>query len=327
MKLEYKILWVEDEEDYLESFPIDRIKDHIRSNGFEPFLTFRSRPDEIRLPVNKNDFDLLVVDFNITEDQYHGSDLIQEIRSNKCLTEVVFYSGGDIDLLYAASGEKKLEGIYFGPKDATSLARKITDVFDLTVRKVLDVNNMRGFVMAGVAELDLLLEEIITVKYDKLLPGDQIVLRRKMVEKILPESKYLAVLAHELPDEKKQLLTTALAGIKEHQPATFEVLFGRRMDSSKRVETVIGFCKTNQYLNAYKEDISQLAPLLHWRNALAHQRPVEGESGALQFEVQGLGVKLFDDVQTLELRKQIRLYIERLTSVLDAVKEFQLVNT
>jgi hypothetical protein len=321
MKLEYKILWVEDEEDYIESFPIDRIKDHIRSSGFEPYLTFRSLPEEVRLPVNKNDFDLLVVDFNITEDQYHGSDLIEEIRKNQCLTEVVFYSGGDIDLLYAASGKKKLEGIYFGPKDATALARKITDVFDLTVRKVLDVNNMRGFVMAGVAELDVLLKEIIKLKHTKLSLVDQLELRRKLVDKILPESKYLSILAHELPDDKKALVTTALAGIKDHLPATFDVLFDKRMDSSKRLETVIGFCKSHEYLNSFKDSTSGMKDLLDWRNALAHQRPSQRLGGGLEFKVVS-ATREFNDAQTLELRKSIQLYINTLTLILESVKNF-----
>jgi hypothetical protein len=325
MKLEYRILWVEDEVDYIDAFPFSRIENHIRECGFEPSLIVRSSPEDVRKVVNKNEFDLLVVDFRITNDDYHGSDLIQEIRKNNCLTEVVFYSGDGVSALHEESGKKGLEGIYFGPKDNDSLIRKITDVFDLTVRKILDVNNMRGFVMAGVAELDLLLEEIITLKHEKLSLNDQKSLRRKMVEKILPESKFLSVLAHELPDEKREMLTAALAGVREHEPASFEVLFGRRMDSSKRVDTVIGFCKSHQYLTNYETDISNIRPLLHWRNALAHQRPVEHEGGGLQFNVEKKKIE-FDDAQTLELRKQIRLYIEKLTAVLEAIREFQPTN-
>jgi hypothetical protein len=326
MKLEYRILWVEDEEDYIDAFPFSRIENHIRECGFEPSLIVRSSPEDVRKVVNKNEFDLLVVDFRITNDDYHGSDLIQEIRKNNCLTEVVFYSGDGVSALHEESGKKGLEGIYFGPKDNDSLIRKITDVFDLTVRKILDVNNMRGFVMAGVAELDLLLEEIITLKHEKLPLNDQVALRRKMVEKILPEPRFLSVLAHELPEDKKTLLAAALAAVSQHEPAAFGVLFDRRMDSSKRVDTVIGFCNSHPYLANYKIDIANIRPLLHWRNALAHQRPVENEGGQLQFDIQNAR-KQFDDAQTLELRKQIRLYIEKLTTVLEAIREFQPSNT
>ena len=325
MKLEYRILWVEDELDYIDAFPFERIENHIRDSGFEPIFVVHSSPEDVKKVVNKNEFDLLVVDFRITNDDYHGSNLIQDIRRNNCLTKVVFYSGDGVSALHIESGKKGLEGIYFGPKDIDSLIRKITDVFDLTVRKILDVNNMRGFVMAGVAELDVLLEEIIEHKRTKLSIEGQLELRRKLVEKILPKSEYLYALAHNLPVEKQTSVTAALAGIKDHEPAMFEVLFDRRMDSSKRMDTVVGFCKTNAYLNAYKNDFISMKQLLDWRNALAHQKPLKKEDGVLEFKVQGV-TKEFNDIQTLELRKSIRLYIDKLTSILDSVKNFNQVN-
>ena len=325
MKLEYRILWVEDELDFLDAFPFERIENHIKESGFEYFLVKRSSPEEVRKVVNKNEFDLLVVDFRITDDEYHGSDLIQEIRANNCLTEVVFYSADSVNTLHTESGKKGLEGIYFGSKDNDSLIRKITDVFDLTVRKVLDVNNMRGFVMAGVAELDLLLEDIISLKHTKLSTDDQLKLRQKLVEKkILPTSEYLSVLAHNLPEDKKIVLGTALESIKDHEPAMFNVLCSRRMDSSKRADTVIGFCKSNQYLNSYRDDVLELKKLLDWRNALAHQKPVSRQDGILAFEVQGVE-KEFNDALTLELRKNIQLYIGKLNLILKSVENFKSV--
>lgn len=321
MKLQYRILWVEDETDYVDGFPFNRVEEHIRDSGFEPALVLRASPEDVRKVVNQNEFDLLIIDFRIADDDFHGSDLIQQIRQNDCLTEVVFYSGSPRSELHREAGNKGLEGIYFAPKDPDGLVRKITDVFDLTVRKVLDVNNMRGFVMAGVAELDLLLDEIIHLKHSRISAEHQLALRRKIMQRMLPQPRFLISLAQDLPEAKSQQLKEALGMLEEHEPAAFEVLFGRRMDSAKRVDTVAGLCKQHQYLKEHKDDIVKMSSLLEWRNALAHQRPTTSAEGALQFTVAGETVR-FDDDQTLALRREIRLYLDKLGVVLTKVRDF-----
>lgn len=322
MKLQYRILWVEDEVDYVHAFPIDRVNSHIRDSGFEPELVHRSSSEDVRRLVGQNEFDLLIIDFRIADDEFHGSDLIQQIRQNDCLTEVVFYSGSARSDLHQEAGNKGLEGIFFGPKDPDGLVRKITDVFDLTVRKVLDVNNMRGFVMAGVAELDVLLEEIISLKHSKVSPEDQVALRKKILQRILPQPKVLAALAQDFPKDKSDQLVKAIALLKEHEPAAFDVLAGRSMDSAKRVDTVVGLCKQHQYLNEHRADVVSMGELLQWRNALAHQRPKVGADGRLLFQVRGKA-EAFDSAQTLKLRREIRTYVDKLTVVLDAVRLFE----
>jgi CheY-like chemotaxis protein len=322
MKLQYKILWVEDEVDYVGSFPFDRVESHIRDSGFEPALELRSTPEDVRRVVSQNEFDLLIIDFRIADDEFHGSDLIQQIRQNDCLTEVVFYSGSPKNELHKEAGSKGLEGIYFAPKDPDGLVGKIIDVFDLTVRKVLDVNNMRGFVMAGVAELDLLLDEIIQVKHSKISPAHQLALRQKIMQRMVPQAKYLIGLAQDYPEVQTSKLKEALEALQAHEPAQFEILFGRRMDSAKRVDTLVGLCKQHPYLNDHKDDIMKMSTLLEWRNALAHQRPKTTEEGGLEFAVAGTSLP-FDAARTLELRREIRKYLDKLTDVLGKVRAFE----
>ena len=319
MKLDYKILWVEDEVEYLESFPMGRIEAHISGRGFEPTVTKRSSSEDVKRVVNKDEFDLLIVDFNITNDEYHGSDLIQAIRDNNCLTEVVFYSASGVDRLRAAAVEANLEGVYFSTKSPDVLVRKITDLFDLTVRKVLDVNNMRGIVMAGVAELDQALLKIINAKHARLSTEDQLKLRKRLVEHSLPNAKQLAELAISFPADEVKKLEASLSRIAEHDPAGLDVLFDRHFESGKRVDTLEGLCKRYDYLKQYKSELIDLRKLLKWRNALAHQIPSLVEDGAMSFKIDK-GFEKFDVMQSLSLRVSIKEWITKLDAVLNDIE-------
>jgi hypothetical protein len=57
-----------------------------------------------------------------------------------------------------------LEGVYFSGRELDEFKEKTRKVIETTIRKVQDLNNLRGLVMGEVSELDVLMEKII-VKY------------------------------------------------------------------------------------------------------------------------------------------------------------------
>ena len=320
MKLEYKILWIENDTDFLDSFPFDEVADHIKEQGFLPSREDRSSDVDMAKQVNKDEYDLLIVDYNITHDgSKFGSDLIQSMRENKCLTEVIFYSSNKSAML-AAAATKQLEGVYFS--DREYLATRIKDIFDLTVRKVLDVNNMRGFVMAGVASIEIQLGEVIRNKYKKLLPQAQIDMRRKLVKKALPPTKQITGLASVLDSALVAQLETVMAQIAALEPTELEVLLASPgpIDAKKRADTVIGLCRDNAYLSSQHASIKGVGDLLKWRNALAHQRE-EITNGIYYFSVNSKEKSPFDAEQTKRLRKSIRKYVDLLDTISQLVDD------
>ena len=160
MRLKYKILWIENEEDWVDSI-YDQIQEHLSDLGFEFEKKLIAKEEE---SVNYDEYDLILMDLNLAE-QPNGAELIERIRNLNVFTDIVFYSSVGIDTLREKGREKNLEGVYYsGRTPDSSFVRKVCQVIDSTIKKVQDLSNLRGLVMAEVSDLDSLMDEII-VKY------------------------------------------------------------------------------------------------------------------------------------------------------------------
>lgn len=160
MRLKYRILWIENESDWVESIE-DQIQDHLDNLGFYYEKTLISKEENI----NYNDYDLILMDLNLA-DKPNGAELISKIRDLGVYTDVVFYSASGMNALRAKGQEKELEGVYYsGRTPDVHFVRKVNAVIDSTIRKVQDLNNLRGLVMAEVSELDLQMASIIEKFY------------------------------------------------------------------------------------------------------------------------------------------------------------------
>ena len=71
MRLKYKILWYDNDKDWVESIEED-VKEIIEEYCFEPEITLRSKDDEKKY----KDFDLVLMDLNL-EDEPSGDKLIE----------------------------------------------------------------------------------------------------------------------------------------------------------------------------------------------------------------------------------------------------------
>ena len=157
MKLKYKILWIENEEDWVESIE-DQIQEYLEDLGFDFEKRLISKEEK---NIDYNDYDLILMDLNLA-DQPNGAELISKIRELGAYTDVVFYSAMGIDDLRAKGKEKELEGVYYsGRTPEASFVKKVKAVIDSTIKKVQDLNNMRGLVMAEVSELDSRMASLI----------------------------------------------------------------------------------------------------------------------------------------------------------------------
>lgn len=161
MRLKYKILWIENEEDWVDSI-YDQIQEHLSDLGFEFEKKLIAKEEE---SVNYDEYDLILMDLNLAE-QPNGAELIERIRNLNVFTDIVFYSSIEIDILREKGREKNLEGVYYsGRTPEKSFVRKVCQVIDSTIKKVQDLSNLRGLVMAEVSDLDSLMDEIILKYY------------------------------------------------------------------------------------------------------------------------------------------------------------------
>lgn len=325
MNLSYKILWIDDEKSFIDSFDNESLEEYVASQGFDLEMQYRMTPEEIKLEVDGSEYDLLIIDYNIAEGDLHGSDVIRQVRDKNCLTEVIFYSSSGIPTLRNVAAEKELEGVYFSGRKTDQLLRKITDVFNLTVRKVVDVNNMRGIVMAGVADLDHAVVDVIRGIHE-LLDGDgQTALRKKLLGKLRPTVKHIADLLSNPEHPTLAEVEKMIQSLVDLDPADFETLVNSRaFDSHKRIEMAEGLCKEHEAIRNHKDAINSIKVLLQWRNALAHQKSSNFDAhGFPLFELKPGQPESFNDEKTRELRRALRTHRVVLQTALSDIKNFQ----
>lgn len=157
MKIKYKILWIENDSDWVDSIE-DQIREYIERLGFVYSMNLI---DSEKVNTNYEEYDLILMDLNLSQ-LPNGAELIAKIRSLDVYTEVVFYSAQGIKDLRALGIDMELEGVYYsGRTPDHSFIKKVKKVIDSTLRKTQDLANLRGLVMAEVSELDVMMDDIM----------------------------------------------------------------------------------------------------------------------------------------------------------------------
>ena len=151
MKLEYKILWFEDIE---ASFNAKKrlVKRVVEGLGFifpEPRNEVNAENlDTIDFP----SYDLIIADFNLANGE-KGSDILNTIREKGIYTEVVFYSSQGEDYVRNELRNFQIDGAYCADRANEDFIDKVEKVIHTTVKKVQDLNNMRGLIMAETSDI------------------------------------------------------------------------------------------------------------------------------------------------------------------------------
>jgi hypothetical protein len=288
MKLSYDVLWFDDSRDFLGSLDLDPLNEAINSWGFLLELKPVETPDEFMAEQPFEKYDLIVVDYNLGDQEPHGEEFIRRVQDQQVYTEVIFYSANPSSDLWAGIQERKLEGVFVANRQG--ILDKITRVARQSVRKVLDLNNMRGMVMAEVGDMDRLLDSILTEGLGHLSQEEQAAIFARF---------------HEASLEQAEQQLAKIKGFGDNPSA--EALCGL-CDSNKRWANFNRLRKKHAALNGmtmgdYAQDV--LSP----RNHLAHGVASETETGHM-FKFNGKDY-LFDEATSLKLRKVILDYKQK----------------
>ncbi|MFT4804918.1 MAG: CheY-like chemotaxis protein [Psychroserpens sp.] len=190
MKLNYKILWLDDKMDDIieDDYPSD-ILSHLVDQGFDPSIITTKNEKEFFENLD-NSYDLILTDYHLNETLdgvRNGDEIVKEVRNQSIYTEIMFYSAqGDlVDTI-------KLDRItFFDTKRATGnihfdkITEKAISLIDLTIKKFQHIVAMRGMIMHQTSSLDVIIEEILSKIIDEG-DSDQII---KVIKK-----KYLNTL-------------------------------------------------------------------------------------------------------------------------------------
>ena len=161
MRIDYNILWFEDVKS---SFDAKKqiVKEIVEDFGFS-FPEPRNEIDGTNIEtIDYDNYDLLIVDLNLAGTK--GPALIDKIRHNEGVyTEVVFYSSDGEKAVRNALKDFEIDGAYCAGRDNDDFEEKVKKVIKTTIKKVQDINNMRGLIMAETSDLDEKMVEIIQI--------------------------------------------------------------------------------------------------------------------------------------------------------------------
>lgn len=211
MKTQYRILWVDDEIETVETDIAD-IKEFFERYGIEAnIIEFRSGPDtfiheDIKNELENPEIDLIVVDFLMGG--MDGSDLIKAIRAtDHIFLPVVFYSTIGPEELHKKAAESSLDGVYISHRDNVRV--KIEEVATSLLRKEQTSKRTRGLLMEGVSELDANFGTIFLSLWDQLDEGQQEKLvayfKKKLTEKSVKTDELIKSLPNNLPGFRAEM--------------------------------------------------------------------------------------------------------------------------
>ena len=170
MKLEYKILWI-DNDDKIYKDHQSIIEEHLIDLGFTPIIEKGTDYQAFdKFESNLEQFDLFLLDYKLDGSQ-NGNEIIKNIRDEHSIyTDVIFYSTLP-DEVRQRIYEDKLNGVYYTSRKFDEFEEDVLSIIDVTIKKTQDVNNLRGLIMAEVAELDRIKKRIIQ-KYNPEADSD-----------------------------------------------------------------------------------------------------------------------------------------------------------
>lgn len=165
MKLDYKILWLDDRmEAIVEDGYKDEVIDYLDDLGFHPIVRTAESEEDFFAALD-NSYDLILTDYNLNdigESNRNGADIVRAIRAQSIFTEIMFYSaqGTVIDTF-------KIDRITFVDTSQSAatphndqIVEKVKRLIDLTVKKFQHIVSMRGMIMHETAHLDEVLFDL-----------------------------------------------------------------------------------------------------------------------------------------------------------------------
>lgn len=165
MRLDFNVLWVEDQQKNVQS-QRERINFLINKEGFRLQTLFASSVDEAKQYLSNDIYgdhiDLILMDYDLGNGG-RGDDGLVEVRNIFSYKDVIFYSSQAQDLLDKVT-KKRIQGVYCSTRDA--LPETVEGAFEALVKKVLDIDHSRGIVLGATSDIDQYVNECLSAIFD-----------------------------------------------------------------------------------------------------------------------------------------------------------------
>lgn len=307
MRLTFKLLVIDDNRDSINGALLI-LGSYLEGVGFNLDLRFAEDLTEkgIRdLARNEGrEFDLVIVDYNLGQQGMNGAVAAAKVRVQLPYTDIIFYSSDQSANLHGELAGQKVNGVFVAIRQ--DLDEALVGVAKTIIGKAVDLSHMRGIAMAEVAEMDVLMEEIL----ERVFASDEAQFTAKGTET-------LAKLLEGAKDSVSQLEPVVEGG------KVLDVVRDSRLFSSankyKAVRRVAKCLPTKPtdaltQLNNYEADIIQN------RNTLAHAKE-ETQNGIITLRSikRGQAPIVIDDGWMADFRGKLRTHRAALTQICQAL--------
>lgn len=299
MKVEYKILWIDDQiDDFEEEGCVDAISSHLEENGFTPNIIKSSKSKDFFDNLDDT-FDLILTDFHMGA--VTGEDIITQVREQSILTEILFYTAkADLKDTHKINRISFLQTSGDARGHHKTVEEETIKLIDLTIKKFQHIVAMRGMIMHETSTLDSQSLKIIKQFLDK--DGcnyDE--LAASIFDKILANL-----------DEKIKKATEYKEKMDFKKLTKDNVLFS----ADNKIEALSSIANTSNvtdFTEDYKNEVIAM------RNKFAHAELLKDENGREYFKSGNDGLT-FDENLCREIRKNINKHKKNLDDLLMSIK-------
>ena len=166
MNTTFKILWFEDEPVWINMEKL-RIEGILKTHYLIPVIERRDGDDFDLEELTGNDYDLIFMDYKLAEGKT-GDTIVAAIRNSDILTDILFYSSEEQNMLSAIREQMPpIDGVYLTKRDYTIFTEKAQRIIQKIVKRSEDLVNLRGFVLYNTSAFEVRIREILNICWQK----------------------------------------------------------------------------------------------------------------------------------------------------------------
>lgn len=267
MNTHFKILWFEDEISWfnMEKLKVETILDE---HFLIPYIDRKDGDDFKIEELTGNIYDLIIMDYKLAAGET-GDKILNEIRNDNILTDVLFYSSQEKEMIAAVSkGLPQLDGVYLTKRENELFTQKAKNLIKKIVKRSEDIVNLRGFVLDCSSDFEVRIKGILSIVWDKFNNDEKQILDKEIqnniqrIEKRNNSTKQKVLQADPVfPEAIKNNYFFSHSDRLFVLDKTIKILLDN-YNLSKEIEY-------ESFKSNYEEKIS------HYRNALGHRKSTE----------------------------------------------------
>lgn len=166
MRMDFNILWVENQQDLVQSQK-ERLERLVRREGFRLQVKFVESVDAALTSLGDDVYtdhvDLVLMDYDLGAGK-KGDEGLVEVRHLIPYRDVIFYSSQANELLKMVL-ERGVEGVFCSTRD--DLPDRCFGVFEALIKKVVDIDHSRGIVMGTTSDIDQFVMDALVASFDR----------------------------------------------------------------------------------------------------------------------------------------------------------------